>query len=117
MSDDPHKDESVLDALVDEYFDPERKIRTERERQKRLELVGAMKDVLRTRTGRRIIYWIMERGRPFHDDYNGRSLDMAFAMGQKRICNEVTDLALRANPAIFTQFMEDRLIKEKNDGR
>ena len=74
-----------------------------------------MKSVLATTAGRRIIYWLIERGGLFRDDYNGRSLDLAHMSGQKLVCSEVLDLALRADPMIFAKFVEMKLTPKKGE--
>lgn len=100
---------------VDDFFAPERKRAAEEQKTARLELVSDMQSVLSTPAGRRIIYWMIERGAPLRDDYNGRALDLAYASGQKRISSEVMDLALRADPYIFQKFIESKLIKKENE--
>lgn len=101
--------------LVDDFFAPERKRVAEEQKTARLELVNDMRAVLASPAGRRIIFWLIERGAPFRDDYNGRALDMAYASGQKRVSSEVGDLALRADPMIFAKFVEAKLTTKEND--
>lgn len=108
------KDEFDLEN-IDEFFAPERKRNKEAEKQARLEHVHDMKDTLSRPAGRRIIYWMIERGGLFRDDYNGRSLDLAHMSGQKLVCSEVLDLALRADPMIFAKFVEMKLTPKKGE--
>lgn len=102
-----------VDNVEDLLFGPERQRIEARRRDDTERLVLDMKTVLGTEGGRRVLFWVLERGGLMRADYNGRSMDLAYETGRKSLASEVTSLALVAEPTIFARFIEDRLTQNK----
>lgn len=111
-------DAATLDQVEDLLFGSERKRLEEQRREDMDRLRLDMASVLASEQGRRVIFWIMERGGLMRADYNGRSMDLAYDTGRKSVASEVLGLALVADPKIFTRFIDDRLTQqeEANNG-
>jgi hypothetical protein len=106
-------DPQLYDNVDDMLFGPERKRLEARRRDDTERLVLDMKTVLSTAGGRRILFWLLERGGLMRADYNGRSMDLAYETGRKSLAGEITSLAMVADPKIFARFIEDRLTQTK----
>lgn len=107
------EDQALHDNVDDLLFGPERRRIEARRRDDTECLVVDMQNVLSTASGRRILFWMLERGGLMRADYNGRSMDLAYETGRKSLAGEITSLAMVADHTIFARFIEDRLTQNK----
>jgi len=109
-------DEQFIDDLyngVDDIFAKDKKAIADKNKEEIEDLVMSMKDTLRTRGGRKILWWIMSRGNLFASIYSGRALDQAYAEGLRTLAAEAFSLAMKADPHILQKMTNERLMKEE----
>jgi len=103
--------EDILLAEVDDLFADERQKQPAAQADDQ-ELDLIFENVLRTESGRRFVWWLLEQGHIFHTTFTGNSLSN-FKEGERHMALKVLHRTLRAQPTFFSKMLEDRITPEE----
>lgn len=65
--------------------------------------------------GRRLVFWLLELGRPGHNPFSGNALTTAFNCGEMNIAQRLTERLLRVCPDFYITMLKEMENERRDD--
>jgi hypothetical protein len=105
----------MLQQNVNDIFGAEREEMDEARAKEQARVLRLFRNVANTRDGMELLWWLLEEGHIFTTTFTGNELG-AFMEGERNMALKVLRNLLSVKPRAFAEFVEARLIEEKDNG-